>query len=324
MNVKYIIESLEERDNFIIITHHNADVDAIASSFALREILETLDKKVDVGVAESISEVARKFLTKEDKILIDPKLGKYETIVIVDTSAPEQLKPIEIPTEKYTIVIDHHMSGALATSNIAFIDPNAKSCSEIIYQLSKEMGIELSSRSLFLLAAGIVYDTAHLRNADVKTLKTLVELLEESKREFKDILSLLSTEVDISEKIAILKAYKRSESYRLGDVLITFTHAGSFEASVARNLLRSGADIAIVGAPRKDLIRISGRMKPHLREKINLAEIFSQIESIIEGSAGGHDIAASANGKRPENMKRAFKEILRLIEKKLGERTKRI
>ncbi|MCD6367833.1 MAG: DHH family phosphoesterase [Candidatus Aenigmarchaeota archaeon] len=324
MDMDSIINDIRNRDNFIILTHHNADVDAIASSLTMKEILLSMGKKVDVGVAESVSEVARKFLNENDGILIDPSVEGYDTILVVDTSSPEQLMPIEIPESKHKIVIDHHIPGALISGSNSLVIPESTSCSEIIYELSKKLNLNLSSRSMFLLASGIVYDTAHLRNANLKTLKTLVELLERSGHEFKEILSLLSTDIDISEKIAILKSYKRMEAYRIGDVLVAFSHAGSFEASVARNLLRSGADIAIVGAPRKNLIRISGRMKHHLRNKINLAEIFSNIQNIIDGSAGGHDVAASANGKKPENMKKAFNKILRMLEEKLGNKSKTI
>ena len=192
-----------------------------------------------------------------------------------------------------------------------------------IYKLSNYF-FEISKESAFLLASGIVYDTAHLRNANLKTFEILTELLKKSEREFSEILDLLRTRTDISEKIANLKAISRLRSYRIGDVLVSFTNAGSFEASVARNLLRSGSDIAIVAAPRKKSLRISGRMKSYLRDKINLAEIFSDIEKIIDGSAGGHDMAASANGKKPDKIGEAFKKILSSIENKLGEKSKQL
>lgn len=324
MNLKSLIDKLKERDNFIVLTHHNADVDGIASAVVLKDFLEHLGKKADVGVAESVSEVARNFLSDQDKILIDPKLDEYDNVLVVDTSAPEQLEPIEIPEDKKILVIDHHIPGSLTSRGESFVNPDAKSCSEIIYQLSKEMGIKLTPRTAFLLASGIVYDTAHLRNADLNTLKTLVELLDKSDKSLGDVFFLLTTKIDISERIANLKALKRLKSYRVGDVLISLTYVGSFEASIARNLLRVGADIAIVAAPRKKAIRISGRMRSFLRDKINLAEVFSKIESIIDGSAGGHDIAASANGKKPENISKAFNKILSLIEQKLGENAKEL
>ncbi|MCD6477989.1 MAG: DHH family phosphoesterase [Candidatus Aenigmarchaeota archaeon] len=322
-NLDKIKDELENVYNVIILTHHNADVDGIASAIVLKKILEKIDKVVDIGVAESISEVARKFVGDEE-IKIDPDIKEYENIIVVDTSAPEQLIPIKIPNGKNLIVIDHHIPGPLTSSSKSYVDPDAKSCSEIIFQISRRMGVELTPRMGFLLASGIIYDTAHLRNADIETFETLVELLKISDKSYSEILDILKTETDISERIATLKAFNRSTSYRIGDIIISFTHVGSFEAAVARNLLKAGADIAIVAAPKKKSLRISGRMKSYLREKINLAEIFSKIEEIIDGSAGGHDVAASANGKKPGEANRAFREILKMIEKSLGKKSKRI
>ena len=316
--LKEIADFLKKEDDFFVLTHHNADVDAIASALVLKGLLEELGKKVKVGVAESVSEVAKKFV--DEKIEIDPEIEK-ETVVVVDTSAPEQLEPIGI--RDVAVVIDHHIAGNIH-AKLSHIDPEANSCSELIYQLSKELDVEIKSGMATLLLGGLIYDTAHLRRANRDTFILVAELLEKSDKNYQEILQMLRTETDVSERIAILKSMKRLNSYRIGNVLVSFTSVGSFEASVARNLLRMGSDISIVGAPKKKGVRISGRMRWQMKEKLNLAEIFSGIEKIIDGSAGGHDVAASANGKKPENMSLAFKSILSQIEEKLGEKSKEL
>jgi len=313
-----IEDELKRRNNFLILTHHNADVDAIASALVLKHLIEEIGKDAKIGVPESVSEAARNFLTEEVKI--DPKIGKEE-VIIVDTSALEQLEPIEV--KNVFLVIDHHIPGNIK-AEFSWIEPEAKSCSELIYRLSKEMNIKIDGRMATVLAGGLIYDTAHLRRADKETFRLLLELLEKADKDYQEILGMLHTNIDISERIAMLKSMTRMTSYRIGNVLISFTSVGSFEASVARNLLRMGADIAVVGAPKKKAIRISGRMRWNLKEKVNLAEIFSKIEKIIGGSAGGHDVAASANGKRPENMDKAFRFILKQLEEKLGEKAKEL
>ena len=309
---------LEKEDNFFILTHHNADVDAIASALVLKEALEKKGKKVRVGVPESVSEVARNFL--DEDVEIDPKIGK-EKIIVVDTSAPEQLEPIKM--KRADVVIDHHIKGNL-DSVLSYVDSEAHSCSQIIYKLCGEMNSKVTERMANLLIGGIIYDTAHLRRADKSIFVLVGELLGKTGKSYQEILNLLRTEIDISERIAVLKALKRINSYRIGDVLVSFTSAGSFEASTARNLLRLGSDVAIVGSPRKKSLRISGRMRWQMKECMNLADIFSSVSDLIGGSAGGHDAAASANGKKPENMNKAFDKILTEIEKKLGKKSKKL
>ena len=316
--LKEISEALKKRDNFIILTHHNADVDAIASALVLKQALESLGKKVKTGVPESVSEVARNFLTED--VEINPKIND-ETIVVVDTSAPEQLEPIEMGN--VTVVIDHHIAGNIH-AEFSHIDPEAKSCSELIYELCCELGTDITPKMATLLIGGLIYDTAHFRRAGHETFALVAELLKKSDKNYQEILEMLRTKINISEKIAILKSMKRLNSYRMGEYIVSFTTVGSFEASVARNLLRLGADIAIVGAPKKKAVRISGRMRWQMKEKLNLAEVFSSIESIIGGSAGGHDMAASANGKKPENLNIAFSEIMKQLEEKLENKAKEL
>ncbi len=313
-----ITNFLNNEDNYFILTHHNADPDAIASAVVLKKALKQIGKKSRIGVPESVSEVGRNFLYED--IEIDPEIGS-EKIIVVDTSSPEQLEPIKF--ERANLVIDHHIEGKIKT-DISLVEPEKSSCSEMIYEICKKMGAEITPEMAVLLIGGIVYDTAHLRRADRNIFSIITDLMGKADKSYQEILKMLYTEKNISEKIAVLKSMKRIKSYKIGEILVSFTSVGSFEASVARNLLRLGADIAIAGAPKKNKIRISGRMKWELKEKINLAEIFSHIDKTIDGSAGGHDAAASANGKKPENMKKAFDIILKEIEKKLSEKSKEL
>lgn len=313
-----VAKFLRDNDNYLVLTHHNADVDAIASALVLKGLLEKIGKKARAGAAESVSEVARKFLN--EKIEIDPEI-RGETVVVVDTSAPEQLEPIKV--NEVAVVIDHHIEGNIK-ADVSFVNPEANSCSELIYALSKELGIEIDGGMATLLLGGLIYDTAHFRRAKKETFLLVAELIGKADKSYEEILGMLTTEIDVSERIAVLKSMKRLNSWRIGDVLVSFTSVGSFEAAVARNVLKMGADIAVVGAPKKKALRISGRMNWKLKDRVNLAEIFKRTENVIGGTAGGHDVAASANGKKPEKMNEAFKLILKSIEEKLGEKAKEL
>ena len=108
-----IIEEIKKRDNFFILTHHNADVDAIASAFALKHALEILKKKVKIGIPESVSEAARRFLIGD--VEINPRIND-ENIIVVDTSAPEQLEPIKV--SEVFLVIDQAGSQVMLRDNL--------------------------------------------------------------------------------------------------------------------------------------------------------------------------------------------------------------
>ena len=72
----------------------------------------------------------------------------------------------------------------------------------------------------------------------------------------------------------------------------------AFEARAASKLIDLGADLAIVLAERKNEVRISGRstLSFFTGTGIHLAQLFSEIETLLQGSSGGHPTAAGANG----------------------------
>ncbi|RLJ01339.1 MAG: phosphoesterase [Candidatus Aenigmatarchaeota archaeon] len=324
--LKDIIKELMDAKNFLILAHHNADIDAVSSMLALKEAFKEKMRFPDIGVAESVSRAAQD-IVGDEKILINPSPEGYDAVLVLDTPSQEQLEPIKVnEIHGRLLLIDHHSPGNLERfADMAYIDPDAKSTSEIIYEMIKEMGCEITEKIATYIITGIVADTSHLKLADEKTFLLMAELLPKTGKDYYEILELLYTDVDISERIAIVKAASRMNAYRLGDVIIVFSTVGSFEASAARSLLRLGADIAVVANLDKKSIRISGRARRHLSERIHLADdIFSKIEKLIGGSAGGHDSAASANGTRPENLDKVFEKMLLLFEEKLGEKPEKL
>lgn len=319
-----IVNLLKRSEKVILLSHHNADPDGLGSALALSMGLKQKNIQTRIGVAESVSKLSKK-LFKEYKIEINPEIEDKEVVLVLDTSSSEQLGEIEIKGKK-TIVIDHHYPGNLKEkAHLSWINSEAKSVCELIYELLNELNCEFTPEISTFLILGISYDTGHLKYGDKNTFSILSKLLKYTDKDFNEILSLLYLPPDISERIAYLKAANRMDVYRIKDYLIIFSKIGSFEGSSARSLVRYGGDIAIVGCKRKNEIRISGRARREISEKMNLAEdIFSKIEPIIKGSAGGHSSAASANGRKPETMGKAFKVILNNLERYLGEKAEKI
>jgi len=302
---------LKLKGDILILTHHNADIDAVSSAISLHLGLKQNKIKSDIGVAESISRGAKKISSKY-KIIINPDCSKYKTVIIVDTSSPEQLAGVK--NLKADIIIDHHQKGKLKAEQE--IIRKEKSAAQIVYSILKEMDIKITKEIATLIIAGIVADTAHLRLAEKEEFKIITELLEHVK--YSEILKLLQIQADPSETIACLKAANKAESYKIGDLIVTMSEVGSHEAGIARCFVRMGADIGIGINSRKG-VRISSRAKNTIKKhKINLADIFSGLGDIIDGNGGGHDMAGSANGKDKKAIPKAKKYILDEISKKAG------
>ncbi len=299
----------------LVLTHHNADIDAAASAIALAEGLKQIGADAKTGVAESVSRAAQK-LAEGFKVIIDPDCKGFDYVVLVDTSVPEQLASVK--NVRADFVIDHHPQGRLAEKSVSYIDENAKSSAQLVYLVMKELKIDIDKNLAKIISAGIVADTAHFRHADSEVFSIMAELTQ--KIRFSDVLQLItSEEIDPSGRVAALKAASRMDIYKFGDILVALSNVVSHEAAACRGLLKLGADIAIVVAEKENEMRISSRAREKITEKnLDLSEMFKEIGKFLEGSGGGHPLAGSANGKR-KNRDEMRKLILRLLTKKLGQ-----
>ena len=84
----------EGKKSILILTHHNADIDAVASALALHVGLKQLGIETDIGVAEDRAKPTHK-LAAGFAFNIDPDCSAYDTVILVETSVPEQLASVK-------------------------------------------------------------------------------------------------------------------------------------------------------------------------------------------------------------------------------------
>ncbi len=317
--MKNLTEELEgyRGKKILLLTHRNADADALASILLLERVLKKFD--CTPGVAEGIGRQARglKGFTKKE-ILVDPDPADFGLVILADCSTREQLGKIPIEKAKKIIVIDHHSAHeSLGKIADCFIDSTAVSCTLQISRLFPKF--RLDKDSAILLLAGIVADSAQLRILDTETFVLVGELLKKFSLSYSDILDYMEETPHLSERIACIKAAQRAELHRIGDCLIATTTVGSFEAAAARALVRLGADVAFAACDSKEA-RISARGRTNFIKENGIQlgkDILPKIGALLGGSGSGHDSAAGANGPLKENIGEALKLGVLLIKKKI-------
>lgn len=304
----------------LLLLHSLADVDSLGSAMALKSYL----KNSKIATPDTITAKSKKLL-KFMNAKLDP-VGKFnfDAIIILDTSSYHMLSDFSKKIKEFkgeVGVIDHHSihEDSIKAEHL-LIDNDSSSTCEITYGLLKELNSKIDEKSAVCLLTGIIQDSAYFKSATKRTFNYVVELLGKTKLEYEDILEITSTEIDISERIALLKACQRAEITRVGDFLIVKSVVGSFEAGAAEALISLGADFAFVGGKSKNEARISGRMREELARKlgINLAtNVMFYAGKILKGSGGGHPVAAGANGPNIKALEEALDECVALTKKRL-------
>lgn len=304
----------------LILSHQNADLDAVCSSIALKDALGAINSNIEIviGVPNSISKNATS-VADACEIQINPSLD-VDLLVILDSSTLEQISPLDkdISIAKKIAIIDHHVPHE-ETKNISdfyMVDEDAVSTAEVLYELIKAEGIKLKKSSNLALVVGILADSARLRLATAKTIQILAKLLD-SGVDYQKALELVELpEEDASQKIACLKAANRMKVHKVDKWVLVTTKVSSFEARSANCIISIGADCVFVGSKNKEKIKMSARARQNfLKESgINLGKnVMPLVGEFVGGSGGGHREAAGVKSKSGD-LDGALAECVKITE----------
>jgi len=301
-----ILDELGEK-RIVITAHRKADIDAVASIFAINE---KLDDAV-IAVSEETDEGAENLLAHlgvpvTDLEALNPE--HYDGLVLLDTSTS-----VLVPSAKnwkVVLVIDHHQpEGRDIEGEYNIIEPDVPSTSEII---ANGLDFNVSAKAAFALSCGIVSDTARFKSARKETFLTLGKLMEISGSTYEEILKYSDYEKKKDERIAILKGFQRTQFFEAGWYLLATSQVGSHGSDVA-SFLAEVAHASFVGdyKEREDETRISSRASKEFPVALN--EVMSKVGKELGGEGGGHKKAAgcSIKGQRVDETLQKCVEITR-------------
>ena len=277
----------------LLLIHHHADVDAVASAIALQTVFKEASICAPDGVSSHGQKVAE---TNETEIILDSPKEWDGTVIALDSPNPEHCGPI--PKTDHIIVIDHHTKiegWPLGTEIIH--QPNKTSTAEIIIQIINELDLEINKKCANVLLAAIYTDTGQFRHANNETFES-ASILCENGAEPQEVINLLDSERPLNQKVTFLKAAQNMKWIQHGKWIIATSIVGSFESGSARHLIVLGADIALVGSSKKNgEMRLSTRASNRIvSQGFNLTEILEKICEVNDGSSGGHPGAAGYTG----------------------------
>lgn len=310
----------------ILLCHHNADPDAIGAALALSSLLQRIRPRlrIEIAAAEGPSRLSRRAFAAFSKGLTQaPLIEEADAIILLDTNTIQQLgdwaERVEASNSPI-VVVDHHASHPeteqLATLTVA--DENASSTCEIIFRFFIDMNVQITEAEAKLLFLGIAFDTRHFILASSTTLKIVANLIDSGVK-VQETLPLLSMPMEESERMARLKASRRTRLLRIRKWIVAFSYVGAYQASSARALVSLGAHVAIVAGQQGDKLKISmrGSQQFHQATKVHLGrDLAKPLGEYLQGMGGGHAMSAGANGFG--DKEECLKHCIRLLKMKLG------
>ena len=199
---KPVLDALQKAQKIVVIQAENPDGDSLGSALALEELLSEAGKDVKLYCAIDIPKYMH-YISGWDRVEKDWPIDR-DLAIIVDTSADTLLlqalaKPgvRSFLEAKPVVVIDHHISeeGSLPFDTIILNNPQAVATSEIIYNLAKEAGWEITPSAASSMFTSIQADSLGLTTqsttaesyrvaADLVALGAVPHGLEAKRREY--------------------------------------------------------------------------------------------------------------------------------------------
>lgn len=161
MGIKEITEAIKKYDDYIITSHINIEGDAIGSELAFFYLIKQLGKRARIVNDDSVPDRYR-FLPGWDKIIIGDsgRLEGCENMIIVDCPTIERCGRVAqlVYNSKIKINVDHHISNE-NFGDFNWVDPEASSCGEMIFNLYKDMELNINEEIATMLYVAVLTDT---------------------------------------------------------------------------------------------------------------------------------------------------------------------
>jgi phosphoesterase RecJ-like protein len=322
-----IIKILDEThaSYVLLLCHHNSDPDAICSAYAFQGLLKKSKPNVtvEIGTGQGISRLSKHILEQIPiTVNMQPHVEKADVIILLDTNTIQQLDELAERVTKSAapiIVIDHHASHPETehTAKLCITNEEASSTCEIVYNFYKQLNTKPDLNEAKALFLGIAFDTRHFVIANSSTFKTIAELCSIGVNA-QEALSMLALPMEFSERIARMKACRRTKLLKIGKWIIALSHVSAYQASAARALIDLGAHMAAVAGQRNENIEISLRCTREFNAETGIhlgRDIAKPLGESLQGMGGGHATAAGVNGTG--DVETGLKRCLRLLKEKL-------
>ena len=302
-----VVDALARADRLIVVTHENPDGDALGSMLGLTRALRGLGKDVVMYLSgDGPLPAEYRFLDLSDLARTLPDDTEERVLVAVDCASERRIgpEPDALTRAKQIVDIDHHHDNTrFGSANVIVAD--ASSTAEIIRDVLRGLGVELTPEIAEPLYVGLVTDTGRFQysNTTSKSLRLAAELVDAG-ADVHDVFRYVYESVQFAKLKLLARALERAQVYEGGRLVISYLLKGDFDAVGAEEPYSEGIiDYlrAVEGSEMVALIREPPRDDgPTRRVSLRSSDEAIDVSAIARGSGGGgHTQAAGFSSELP-------------------------
>src|SRR3989442_15963564 len=295
-----VVDALRSHDRFLVTTHENPDGDALGSLLAMTLALRLLGKDAYMYIAGQAPLPAEyAFMPLEELHRAAPEDVGERVLLAVDCANESRIGPDPevLHAARFTIDIDHHHDNT-RFGNVNLVVADASSTGEVLRDVFRELGVELTPDIAEALYIALVTDTGRFQYANTtpKALRLAAELVEAGADVHRVFQGVYET-VQFAKLKLLARALERAQVFEGGRIVVSYLVRDDFaEVGAAEPYSEGIIDYlrAVEGAIMAVLIREPPRADGPLR-RISLRSSSDELDvSAIarKSGGGGHRQAA--------------------------------
>jgi bifunctional oligoribonuclease and PAP phosphatase NrnA len=238
-----VVEEIRAADRFLLTTHEGPDGDALGSLLALHQILTQLgkDSVMFLAAKEFPLPVEYRFLPLEE-VFHEPPVDVVDRLLVFLDCGNIDRMPVGFlhRGESRILNIDHHHDNTgFGTLNL--VDTDASCTAEILFELAKLLGVELTPEIAGALYVALVTDTGRFmyENTSPTTHRVAAELIEAGV-DVHDTYRRLYERVPIEKLRLVARAIERIERFADCNLAVTYISADDYADTGASEVLTEG------------------------------------------------------------------------------------
>ena len=237
-----IVAELDATERFLITTHEGPDGDALGSTLALQEALTQLGKDSIMFLAEKEFPLPLeyRFLPLQEVFHEAPADLADRTVIFLDCGNIDRMPVDWLRDGKRMLNIDHHHDNT-RFADINLVDVNASSTAEIVFDICRRLGVDITGSIAQARYVGLITDTGQFmyENTDARTHRVAAELIE-SGVDVNGTFRRLYERVPEAKLKLIARALGRIDRRLDGALSTTYLSADDYAATGADETLTEG------------------------------------------------------------------------------------
>ena len=289
-----VVEAIRGRERFLVTTHENPDGDALGSLLASHLALEALGKDSVMFLAGPAPLPGEyRFLPLDGLLRELPADASERVLLAVDCANESRLgaDAAVLHQAPYTVNIDHHHDNS-RFGDVDLVDDAASSTGEVLRDVFRELGLELTPELAEPLYVALVTDTGRFQYANTtpKALRLAAELVEAGADVHKVFQGVYES-VQFAKLKLLARALERAQVYEGGGLVVSYLLRDDFaEVGAVEPYSEGIIDFlrAVEGAHMAALIREPPRGgSPARRISLRASHDELDVSAIARASGGG-------------------------------------